>query len=223
MCLKLFNSTSNSLIVNFPFICSNIPAAPAYVVYLSQLIRYFRACGFNHDFLDRGLLLTRQLPNQGFLLAKLKSSLRKFYDRHHDSGYVILVVYSFPHSWPITGFVTRLTQRMSLVEQELFALPWNLKSPPVLSEVSVTRSLVLCIMFYRSLFFLLFFFLWPIHFLSFFSIYRFWLFLWYHRPLLTVNYTPVNATLVILVLLIPMNLIFRFCFRLSYQSGNQKP
>jgi hypothetical protein len=26
------------LIVNFPFICSNIPAAPAYGVYISQLI-----------------------------------------------------------------------------------------------------------------------------------------------------------------------------------------
>ena len=168
MCLKLFNSTSNSLIVNFPFICSNIPAAPAYVVYLSQLIRYFRACGFNHDFLDRGLLLTRQLPNQGFLLAKLKSSLRKFYDRHHDSGYVILVVYSFPHSWPITGFVTRLTQRMSLVEQELLTSLGHMKSPTVVSDVSVSWSLVLFMMFSRSLFVLLF--LWPLCCLSFFNI-----------------------------------------------------
>jgi hypothetical protein len=36
------------------------------------------------DFLDRELLLTRKLLNQGFLLVKLKSSLRKFYGRHHD-------------------------------------------------------------------------------------------------------------------------------------------
>ena len=35
----------NFPIVNFPFICSNIPAAPAYGVYISQLIRYSRACG----------------------------------------------------------------------------------------------------------------------------------------------------------------------------------
>jgi hypothetical protein len=35
----------NVPIVNFPFICSNIPAAPAYGVYISQLIRYSRACG----------------------------------------------------------------------------------------------------------------------------------------------------------------------------------
>jgi hypothetical protein len=72
------------LIVNFPFICNNIPAAPAYEVCISQLIRYSRACVSYQDFLDRGLLLTRKLLNQWFLLVKLKSSLRKFYGRHHD-------------------------------------------------------------------------------------------------------------------------------------------
>jgi hypothetical protein len=40
--------------------------------------------GYIHNFLDRGLLLTGKLLNQGFLLAKLKSSLRKFYGGHHD-------------------------------------------------------------------------------------------------------------------------------------------
>jgi hypothetical protein len=71
----------NFSIVNFPFICRNIPAAPAYI---SELIQSPRACGSYKDFLDRGLLLTRKLLNQGFLLVKLKSSLRKFYSRHHD-------------------------------------------------------------------------------------------------------------------------------------------
>ena len=74
----------NFPIVNFPFICSNISAAPAYGIYISQLIRYSRACGSYQDFLDRGLLLTKKLLNQGFLLVKLKSSLWKFYGRHHD-------------------------------------------------------------------------------------------------------------------------------------------
>jgi hypothetical protein len=74
----------NFPIVNFPFICSNIPAAPAYGVYISQFIRYSRACGSYPDFLDKRLLLTRKLLNQGFLLIKLKSSLRKFYGHHHD-------------------------------------------------------------------------------------------------------------------------------------------
>jgi hypothetical protein len=36
------------------------------------------------NFLDIGLLLTRKLLNQGFILVKLKSSLRKFYGRNHD-------------------------------------------------------------------------------------------------------------------------------------------
>ena len=56
----------------------------AYGVYIFQLMRYSRACGSYQDFFDKGLLLTRRLLNQGFLLFKLKSSLRKFYGRHHD-------------------------------------------------------------------------------------------------------------------------------------------
>ena len=35
-------------------------------------------------FHGRRVLLTRKLLNQEFLLVKLKSSLRKFYGRHHD-------------------------------------------------------------------------------------------------------------------------------------------
>ena len=57
---------------------------PLYEVYISQVMRYSRACGSYQDFHDRWLLLTRKLLNQGFLLVKLKSSLRTFYGRHHD-------------------------------------------------------------------------------------------------------------------------------------------
>jgi hypothetical protein len=53
----------NFPIVNFPFICSNIPTVPAYGVYISQLIRYSRSCDSYQDVLDRGLLLTRNLLN----------------------------------------------------------------------------------------------------------------------------------------------------------------
>ena len=52
----------NFPVVYFPFICSNISAAPAYGVYISQLIRYSRACGSYQDFLDRGLLLAAKVP-----------------------------------------------------------------------------------------------------------------------------------------------------------------
>jgi hypothetical protein len=187
-------SNINFPIVNFSFICSNIPAAPAYGVCISQLIRYSRACVSYQDFLDKGLLLTKKLLNQGFLLVKLKSSLRKFYGCHqrlgwplwnicvtNDHGYVPLVVNtyrSFPRSWLITVCVTRLTRRVSLVEQELLTLPEHLSSPPVFSGVRVTRSLwgscysifsfigMLC----WSLFVLLYFFFWPLCCLFFFDI-----------------------------------------------------
>jgi hypothetical protein len=66
----------NFLIVNFPFICSKIPAAPAYGVYIPQIMRYSRACGSYQDVLERGLLLTRKLLNQRFHFIKVKSSLR---------------------------------------------------------------------------------------------------------------------------------------------------
>ena len=68
--------------MNFPFICNNIPAAPAYGIYISQIILYSIACGSYQDFFDRGLLLTRKLLNQVFLLVK--SSLLKCYGRRHD-------------------------------------------------------------------------------------------------------------------------------------------
>ena len=54
---------------------------------------------------------------------------------------------SFPHSWLITGFVTRLTWRVPLVKQELITLPDHLSSPPVVSGIRVIRSLVLCVCF----------------------------------------------------------------------------
>jgi hypothetical protein len=82
---KLYDTRDhlNFLIVNFPFICNNIPSPPIYGVYISLLLRYPSGCGSCQYFLNRGLLLTRTLMNQGLLLVNLKSSLRKLYDRHH--------------------------------------------------------------------------------------------------------------------------------------------
>jgi hypothetical protein len=84
--MKLYDKRDdfNFPFVNFPFMCSNIPAAPAYGVYISHLIRYSRACASYQDVIGRGLMLTRKILNQGFLLFKLRSSLRKFCDRHRD-------------------------------------------------------------------------------------------------------------------------------------------
>jgi hypothetical protein len=60
-----------------------------------------------------------------------------------------------------------ITRWVSPVEQELLTLPKHLNSPPVFSGVRVARSLVFCVMFCRSLFVLLSFFLWPLCWLSF--------------------------------------------------------
>ena len=56
LCTKLYDKRDdfNFPIVNFPFLCSNIPSSPAYGVYISQLIRYARTCHKYCDFLDRG-------------------------------------------------------------------------------------------------------------------------------------------------------------------------
>ena len=74
----------NFPIVNLPFLCSNIPAAPAYGVYVSQLIRYSRASSKYVDFVARGILLSQKLLIQGYESIKLRSSLKTFYGRRHE-------------------------------------------------------------------------------------------------------------------------------------------
>jgi len=81
------------------------------------------------------------------------------------------------------NFLTRLTQSVSLVEQELLTLREHLSSPPVFSGVRVTRSLVLYVCFVdRCLSFCTFYFGHCVFCSS--SIYGFWLPLWYLQTLL---------------------------------------
>ena len=87
---------------------------------------------------------------------------------------------SFSHFWIITGFVTRLTRRVPLVELELLLFPEHLSSSPVFSGVGVTPYLVLCVFFVdRCLSFCTFSFGHCVVCSS--SIYGFWLLLWYLR------------------------------------------
>ena len=71
-------------IVNFPFLSSNIPKSPAYGIYISQFIRYCRACNVYSDVLNRAKLPSKKLLCQGYVQPLLISSLQKFYCRHHD-------------------------------------------------------------------------------------------------------------------------------------------
>ena len=74
----------NFHITNFPFLSSNIPSSPAYGVFISQLIRYARACSSYDCFNLRARRLSSKLLKQGYLVARLKSSFRKFYGRYGD-------------------------------------------------------------------------------------------------------------------------------------------
>ena len=76
--------------------------------YISKLIRYSIVFGSYQDVLDRGLLLTRKLLNQGFLLVNVKSSLRTLYGRHHHlvnsfqryvPFFVVILLWLFLLSW----------------------------------------------------------------------------------------------------------------------------
>jgi hypothetical protein len=66
--------------------------------------------------------------------------------------FILITIQFFPHSWLITGFVTRLTRRVSHMGQELPTLPEHLSSSLVFRRVRVARSLVYCVMFCWSLF-----------------------------------------------------------------------
>jgi hypothetical protein len=78
---------------------------------------------------------------------KSKWTRELFYNDHRYVPLVVNTSWSFPHSWFINGFVTRLIRRVPLVEKELLTLVEHLSSPPVFSGVRVTRSLVLCVCF----------------------------------------------------------------------------
>ena len=74
----------NFKIINFPNMCSIIPASPAYGVYISQLIRYARASSNYSDFLKRHLYLRNRLLDQGYKKIRLIRSLKKFIFRYQD-------------------------------------------------------------------------------------------------------------------------------------------
>ena len=75
---------------------------------------------------------------------------------------------------------------MPVVEEELPTLPENVSSLPVASGIRVTSSLILCVMFCRSLFVLLSFFIWPLCGLSFDL--RILITPWYLQTLLTLTF-----------------------------------
>ena len=69
-------------IVNFPFLDGDVPRITSYGVYISQLIRFARACSSVNDFNDRNIVLTEKLLKQGYRFDKLRKTFSKFYYRN---------------------------------------------------------------------------------------------------------------------------------------------
>ena len=74
----------NFTIINFPYLDSNIPLSPSYGVYISQLIRYARACNSYRDFVERHSQLSCKLVNQGYSRRRLVSTFKRFFGRYHE-------------------------------------------------------------------------------------------------------------------------------------------
>jgi len=108
------------------FFIDNIPAALAYYVYIAPLIRYSSVSGSYHDVLDRRLLLTWKLLNQGFLVVELNSWCICVTNENWHVPFVVITIRSFSHLWLFTGLVTRVTWQVALL-----TLQEHLNSPKV--------------------------------------------------------------------------------------------
>jgi len=136
-------------IVNYPFLDSNIPSSPANGVYMSQLILYSRTCNTYQDCLRRSVLLTRKLLNQGFIEARLRSILKKYFGHYHHL--------TLPYRVSVTTMANDICRtwycchenlslgkswRVPHAEREMLTLPEHLISPLVFIEVHVVLSFV---------------------------------------------------------------------------------
>lgn len=64
---------------NYPHMDSNIPVLPTYGVYISQIIRFTKACDNYEDFVVRHSRLVNTLLNQGFEIKLLYRKFKQFY------------------------------------------------------------------------------------------------------------------------------------------------
>ena len=96
----------NFHITKFQLLSSNIPSSPAYGVFISQLIRYARACSSYECFILRAMRLSNKLLGQGYVKERLKSSLRKFYGRYGDltKQYEVPLSGMFKTFWMMTTY-----------------------------------------------------------------------------------------------------------------------
>jgi hypothetical protein len=69
-------------IVNYPHFDWDVPQETSYGVYVSQLIRFARACCNVKDFHERNISITSKLLKQGYRYYKLRKYFTTFYNRN---------------------------------------------------------------------------------------------------------------------------------------------
>ena len=100
----------NFNIVNFLGLSGNIPTALAYGTYISQLIKYSRACHDYDNFSSRHSMLTERLLNQGFPARKLMRTFYKF-----------------------MGLYPELASKLNKIPSSMIVFPWLNYTIPSLS------------------------------------------------------------------------------------------
>ena len=130
----------NFHITNISFLSSNIPSSPHMEFFISQLIRYARACSSYECFILRAVRLSNKLLRQGYIKERLKSSLRKFYGRYGDltKQYVVplsrmwsfwrMTIYTFSdnlHWWDITQIFDPLLIWTLLPNLTFYLIVWG--------------------------------------------------------------------------------------------------
>ena len=68
-------------IVNFPDLSGNIPSDGSYGVFITQTLRYAKACAKYTHFMDRTLLLKKQLVQQHFEPTVIDRKFQKWMER----------------------------------------------------------------------------------------------------------------------------------------------
>ena len=108
-------------ITNFPFLRSNIATSPAYGVFISQLIRYARACSWYGYFILRTTHFLNKLLEQRYVKERLESSLKKFYGRYVD----LIKQFEFHLTNPEWHFVAWPNTMTTLHRIRLYTNQWH--------------------------------------------------------------------------------------------------
>ena len=108
-------------IVNFPFTCSNIPAAPDYGVYIFKFIQYSSDFGSYNDILDSRLMLTRKLLNHYTVAIMTWLIVAAYPCRKHFAVLSLYMTYHYPS---IYGFWLRFWYLQTLLETKEVYYIW---------------------------------------------------------------------------------------------------